>query len=216
MVYSKIKGLYVIIDTVFVPHDEVGRVCQSALEGGARIIQLRAKDSGAKDFLRSAQTLRELTTKAGAVFIVNDRCDIAALSGADGVHLGQDDIPIEDARKILGIASIIGLSTHNPEEAVDAERRGADYISFGPVFATKTKKDAQPPKGLEALSKASGSVAIPLVAIGGITEETVTGVIGSGASSTALISEILLAGDVKGKVASIISKICSARHGEAS
>lgn len=201
---DKILGLYAIIDSAYVRPEKVKETASALLSAGVKIIQLRAKDWEASEILKAAKLIKEAALQSGAIFILNDRIDLALLSKADGVHLGQDDIPIKDARRLLGEGSIIGISTHNPEEAVLAESNGADYISFGPIFKTTTKKDAQSPKGLEALSQIRACSRSPIVAIGGIKEDKAAGVMEAGADSVAIISDILLAGDISKKTASVI------------
>ncbi len=139
--------------------------------------------------------MRELTLKHKVTFIVNDYIDIALAVGADGVHLGQEDMPVHEARKIMGRGKIIGISTHNLKHAVNAEEAGADYIGFGPMFHTNTK-DAGKPRGLTQLKKISDRVHIPIVAIGGITWENIREVMDAGADNAAVASGIL-AGDIK-------------------
>lgn len=202
---DKIKGLYCVIDSVWVELSVAGHCAKKLVEAGVGIIQLRAKDEGSRAVLKAACVVRE-ATKGKALFIVNDRLDIALLSGADGVHLGQDDIPLTEARRLMPSA-IIGVSTHNLEEAKKAESLGADYISFGPIFQTKTKKDADIPKGLEGLKALAPNVSIPIVAIGGITIESAVPVLEAGASAVAIISDILLAEDMGGRALEIISRI---------
>ena len=157
--------------------------------------------------LKAAQNIRKALS-GKAVFMVNDRVDIALLSGAEGVHLGQEDIPLKEARRLMP-SSIIGVSTHNIEEAKRAEGEGADYISFGPIFPTVTKKDADAPKGVKRLREVASKVDLPVVAIGGITIENARQVMETGASSVAVISDVLLAPDIRGKVSefsALISK----------
>lgn len=202
---DKIKGLYCVIDSAWVELSVAGHLAEKLVEAGVEIIQLRAKDEGSSAVLEAACAVRS-ATKGKALFIVNDRLDIALLSGADGVHIGQDDIPLSEARRLMPSA-IIGVSTHNLDEARRAESLGADYISFGPIFQTKTKKDADIPKGLEGLKALAPDVGIPVVAIGGITIESAVPVLDAGASSVAIISDILLAEDVGGQAAGIISRI---------
>lgn len=200
-----ISGLYAVVDSGLAGLEKAGERADELASGGARIVQLRAKGVGSAAMLRAAIEMRKALA-GRAIFIVNDRIDIVLMAGAEGVHLGQDDIPLKDARKLLP-SSIIGISTHSLEEAERAEADGADYISFGPVFPTRTKKDADTPKGLAMLKEVSEKVDLPVVAIGGITEETVLSVIESGASSAALISDILLAPSVKAKASSISALI---------
>lgn len=201
------KGLYAVIDTTYLPSDAIEQAARAVISGGARILQLRAKQLPPGRMLAAARLLRAVTLESGATFIVNDRVDVAMMSRADGVHLGQSDIPLEGARALLGKDAIIGVSTHNPTEAAVAQKNGADYISFGPIFPTRTKKDAHSPQGLSALRRLSNMSALPIVAIGGITSENVADVFSHGAASAAVISEILTATDMKGKTAEIAALI---------
>jgi len=200
---EKPRGLYAIIDSEWVNLIDAGRYASELVSSGVRVIQLRAKGCASAQVLEAALSMKEAAS-GRALFIVNDRVDIAVLSGADGVHLGQSDIPLLEARRLMPKA-IIGVSTHNMEEAKEAEEGRADYISFGPIFATKTKKDADTPKGLDYLREVASSVKVPIVAIGGITAETAASVIGAGASAAAVISDILLSADIRARAAEIIS-----------
>ncbi len=204
---NRLKGLYPIIDTTYAAPEEAARIAKKIIEGGAGILQLRAKGAGGGDFLRSARAVGAVARAKGALFIVNDRVDIAMMAGADGVHLGQKDIPVEDARRLLGRGAVIGVSTHSMAEALEADVSEADYISFGPVFATGTKKDAEPVTGSDALREVTDKVKKPVVAIGGITEQTLPEVLKSGAAAAAMISEILGSRDIRKRVASLIAKI---------
>lgn len=205
MKHEGVAGLYAIIDSSLISLDDAGECARKLVDAGVRLVQLRAKGEGSREALKAARAMRA-ATKGKALFIVNDRVDIAMLSEADGVHLGQDDIPLTEARKLMPKA-VIGVSTHNLEEALEAAALGANYISYGPIFPTKTKKDADIPKGLEGLKKLAPSVNIPIVAIGGITAETAASVIEAGASAVAVISDILLADDIRGRASEIISRI---------
>ncbi|MDO8446616.1 MAG: thiamine phosphate synthase [Deltaproteobacteria bacterium] len=193
----KIKGLYAIIDNSILPSFSNAEIAKKVLTGGAQILQLRGKGLSSKELLEQAREIRELTRTAGAILIVNDRADIALLSDADGVHLGQDDLPISEARKILGKEKMIGISTHSLEQAVKAEQEGADYIGFGPVFGTKTKADAEGAKGLRALLEVKQRVSIPVVAIGGINLENMGEVIDAGPDGAAVISAIIKAENIE-------------------
>ena len=191
----KVKGLYAIIDNSLTPSVSNIEIAKKVLAGGAGILQLRGKGLSSKELLEQAREIREIAREAGAIFIVNDRADVALLADADGVHLGQDDLPIAKAREILGREKLIGLSTHNLKQAIKAEFEGAAYIGFGPVFGTTTKAEA---KGLQALREIRKSVNIPIVAIGGINIENVIDVISAGADAVAVISAIVKAGDIEG------------------
>ncbi|HUO78020.1 MAG TPA: thiamine phosphate synthase [Thermodesulfovibrionales bacterium] len=172
-----------------------------ALEAGAGWIQYREKEKTRREIYGEAIRLRELTTEYGAALVVNDHTDIARAVGADGVHLGQDDLPLKEARRIMG-DRIVGISTHSLPEAMDAERNGADYIGFGPVFVTTTK-DAGEPRGLEMLGRIRKAVKIPVVAIGGISEESLPLVLNAGADAVAVASAVLR-GDISENVRSFM------------
>lgn len=205
MSHNGIKGLYCVIDSAWVELADAGDIARRLVASSVRIIQLRAKDRGSAEVLKAASAVREATS-GRALFIVNDRCDIAILSGADGVHLGQDDVPVAQARRLMPSA-IIGVSTHNIEEAKRVEKEGADYISFGPIFQTRTKKDADIPKGLEGLRNLASHARLPIVAIGGIDSDSAAPALEAGASAVAIISGILLSDDIGERAASIISKL---------
>lgn len=163
------------------------------LKSGIRWIQYRGKGKTKKEMFNKASRLREITKDFNACFIINDYADIALAVDADGVHLGQEDLPLKEARNILG-NKIIGISTHNLQEAIDAEKGGADYIGFGSIFPTTTKDDAVV-QGLDALRKVKGSVNIPVVAIGGINTDNVRSVFDAGCDGVA-VSAGLLRGDM--------------------
>lgn len=165
--------------------------CEKLIAGGATFIQLREKYVLPDDFYESAEFVIKLATGSGVRIIVNDRVDIALAVKADGVHLGQDDMPPEKARSILGPAAIIGFSTHSVEQAVAALDLPIDYIAIGPIFETRTK-DAGEVVGLDGLSKVREQIGdFPLVAIGGITMENIEAVLAAGADSAAVISAII-------------------------
>lgn len=167
------------------------------LESGIRWVQYRDKTGTRKEIFFRALLLRELTGRYGACLIVNDYVDIALAVDADGVHLGQDDLPLEEARRIMG-DRIIGISTHNLREAAEAEKAGADYIGFGPVFDTATK-DAGLPVGTDALREIKRAVGIPVIAIGGIRAENLGSVLDTGCDGVA-VSSGLMKGDIKDNV----------------
>lgn len=194
----KIKGLYAIIDNSIRPDLSNIEIAKMVLAGCAGILQLRGKGLSSRELLEQSREIRELTRKAGATFIVNDRADIALLSDADGVHLGQDDLPIVEARKILGREKLIGISTHNIDQAIKAKHEGADYIGFGPVFKTETKAGAEEAKGLQALLEIKKSANIAVMAIGGINLENLKKVMDTGADGAAVISAIVKTDDIEG------------------
>jgi thiamine-phosphate diphosphorylase len=200
-----LPSLYAILD----PEQTQGRspdmVVHQLLEGGVKMIQLRAKAMSSRDFLELARIARELTTPFDCKLIVNDRVDIALASAADGVHLGQEDLPLQIGRNLLG-DKIIGISTHTVDQAKEAEENGADYIGFGPIFGTDTKDTGYGARGLEMLAQLREVVALPIVAIGGITEATVEDVWHAGADAAAMISDILKAEEITAKVRAILAR----------
>jgi thiamine-phosphate pyrophosphorylase len=162
---------------------------EQMIRGGATFIQIRDKDAGAKALLAAVRDAVAIANRAAARIIVNDRVDVALLAGAHGVHLGQDDLPPEEARKILGPDSIIGLSTHSVEQAVAALDELIDYIAIGPVYQTATKTDTDPIVGLEGVAAVRNVIGdLALVAIGGIGLDNCRAVIDAGANSVAVIS----------------------------
>lgn len=177
------------------------------LGAGIRWVQYREKEKSRKDIYQESLIVREMTRQYNAVFIVNDHADIAFAVGAEGVHLGQDDLPIREARKILGKNKIIGLSTHDIEQALNAKKEGADYIGFGPIFHTKTK-EAGEPRGLDMLRNVKKLVDIPVVAIGGINHENVRSVLETGVDAIAVASAILI-GDIEDNVKKFLDIIYS-------
>ena len=180
-------------------------IVRQAITAGIRTIQLREKQMSKKELFKEALLMRALTLKQKTIFIMNDYIDIALAADADGVHLGQEDMPVEEARKILGRKKIIGISTHSLKQAISAEDAGADYIGFGPVFPTSTK-DAGLPKGLTALKEIRKHIKIPIVAIGGIKPENVSSVLEAGADAVAVMSAILK-GDIKENTDKFLSAI---------
>lgn len=181
-------------------------VVREMLVGGVKILQYRQKEKSRKEKYLECVEIRRMTEKSAATFIVNDDLDIALAVGADGVHLGQNDVPIEAARKLLKAEMIIGLSTHSPRQALDAIVRGADYIGIGPIFPTQTKKDVCPAVGLEYLDYAVKNVGIPFVAIGGIKLHNLQEVLAHGASCVAMVTEIVSAPDICARIKKILSE----------
>jgi len=197
--------LYAILDPEQIKARAVDEVLRELLSAGVKILQLRAKSLAANDFLELAKLVRRETAAHNCRLIVNDRVDIAMACNADGVHLGQDDLPLHAGRKLMG-NKIIGISTHDIEQAQDAERDGADYIGFGPMFGTQTKDTGYSARGIEMLKQIRAAVKIPIVAIGGITEQNVSQVWQAGANSAAIISDILRAEDLTGKITHILGR----------
>lgn len=172
------------------------KAMSQALSAGVMFFQYRSKTGDRKSVYETSLRLASIARDAGAAFVVNDHADIARAVDADGVHLGQDDLPIEQARKLLGTDRLIGISTHSLAQAREAEQQGADYVGFGPIFPTATK-DAGVTQGLETLRIVRKAVGIPIIAIGGISRTTVADVIRSGADGVAVISAVLSASDIQ-------------------
>jgi thiamine-phosphate pyrophosphorylase len=200
-----LPALYGILDPEQIGGNSPDSVLRQLLQGGAKMIQLRAKAMSSRDFIQLAQKARDLTIPFDCKLIVNDRIDIALGSAADGVHLGQEDLPLEVGRKLLG-DRLIGISTHSLEQAKEAEANGADYIGFGPIFGTATKNTGYTARGVEMLARVRAAVALPIIAIGGITEANIQEVWRAGADSAAIISDILKADDVTAKVSAILAR----------
>jgi thiamine-phosphate pyrophosphorylase len=183
--------IYPITDTSIsgLPHrDQVKQL----IEGGATLIQLREKRMAPHEFFQDARNAMNIAHSAGVKLIINDRVDIALAIGADGVHLGQTDMPVEAARRLLGEHAIVGFSTHNLNQVEEAVSLPIDYLAFGPIFPTATKENPDPIVGLTELAQIKNLVgSLPLVAIGGISAETIREVLISGADSVAIISAVL-------------------------
>ncbi len=195
--FSRNNPLYFITDTstAGLSHSQI---VKKAVSAGIQTVQLRDKILSKRELYAEAALVRKLTLQYNVKFIMNDHIDIVMAVKADGVHLGQDDMPLEDARRIMGKKMIIGISAHTLSQAVKAQDQGADYIGFGPVFQTSTK-DAGRPKGLRSLRNVCNKINIPVVAIGGISSENITAVIGEGADACAVISAVQ-SGDIKANI----------------
>jgi len=182
-------------------------VAAQMIEAGIRIIQYREKEKSNRQQYEECRKIREMTRQAGVTFIVNDHLDLALLVEADGIHLGQDDLPPEAVRKLAGDTMFIGLSTHSPAQAEAAVKLGVDYIGVGPIFATNTKKDVCSPVGLEYLEYVVKNISLPFVAIGGIKEHSIAEVYRRGARCIALVTEIVGAPDIGAKVRNLRAAI---------
>lgn len=186
-------------------------VLAEAAAGGARLFQYRAKALTPAEAFREASRLRVAAADAGVLFLVNDRCDLALAVEADGVHLGQADLPLAHARRVMGPGKLIGISTHGRAQVEEATGAGADYLGFGPIFPTGTKPDHEPVVGLEGLRQVRTLTARPIFAIGGITRETAPAVMAAGANGVAVISAVLEAPDVTEAVRLLLA--CLAQEG---
>jgi thiamine-phosphate pyrophosphorylase len=200
----RLPPLYAILDPEQTQGRSADRVLRDLLEGGVQFVQLRAKALSGKDFLALARQARALTRLSACRLVINDRLDVALACDADGVHLGQDDLPLAAARKLMP-GKIIGISTHDSAQAAEAEERGADYIGFGPMFGTTTKETGYAARGTEMLRGIRAAVRLPIVAIGGITENNVREVWENGATSAAIISDILNAEHITEKIRRILA-----------
>ena len=188
--------LYVILDAALV-HRPVLELAQQLIDAGVRILQYRDKSGSAASVLRASRELAQTAREAGVSFVVNDRPDIAYLTDATGVHVGQDDLGVEQARAIVGAQCWVGVSTHNRQQFESAASSSADYIAIGPIFATNSKTDADPVVGVELIRELRRKTDKPIVAIGGIRLDHAEEVLRAGADSVAIISDILLAPDPK-------------------
>jgi thiamine-phosphate pyrophosphorylase len=184
--------LYVILDAGLMK-DSAEATARQLIEAGVRMLQFRSKGGSACETLQTSRKLAAISAAKGATFFVNDRPDIASLAGAAGVHVGQTDLSVEDARTVIGTAKWIGISTHNEAQFRAAIASSADYVAVGPVFATSSKENPDPVVGTEFISRVRGLTSKPIVAIGGVTLERAAELIEAGANSVAVISDILCA-----------------------
>lgn len=187
--------LYFCTDRTLMSCDSVEKSVELAIDGGASVIQLREKNLSSRDFYETALSVLQITKPRGVPLIINDRLDICLAAGADGVHLGQSDIPCSVARKILGNEKIIGVSSHNPAEALRAQADGADYLGVGAAFATSTKSDVTPVSP-DTIRQIRAAVSIPFVVIGGINEKNISQLYGLGINGAAVVSAICAKPDI--------------------
>ena len=195
--------LYAILDPDQILRRSVDQVLDQLLASRIEWLQLRVKALPPSDFFELARRVRAATRGRGCKLIVNDRVDIALAVDADGVHLGQEDLPLRAGKKLIG-GKIVGISTHDLDQARTAEREGADYIGFGPMFGTFTKNTGYDARGVEMLEQIRAAVKLPIVAIGGINEHNVRQVWSAGANAAAIISDILRADDIGAKVTRLL------------
>ena len=194
MPHNELRGLYVIIDPALAEGRDEVEIAREALAGGARLLQLRDKTRDKGLQLPIAQALRALCRERGAPFIVNDHVDLALAVDADGVHVGQKDLPVSAVRRLVPREMIVGCSTNNPEEARRAEEDGADYVSVGRLFPTGSKQDTRPAT-TETLRAVKAAVSVPVCAIGGITETNIDEALAAGADMVAVITAVIAAPD---------------------
>ena len=195
--YSLLKEIdfYLVTDSQLSKRGTLSDV-REAVESGCRIVQYREKNKSTKEMIYEASEIKRICNDK-AIFLVNDRIDVALAVDADGVHIGQNDMPIEIARKLLGPDKIIGLSVCNSDEAIQAEKNGADYVGVGPIFDTSTKKDAGKGIGPAKVGDVKKAIKIPVVAIGGISKENCVSVVENGADSLVAISAVVCSADVR-------------------
>lgn len=207
MVSNKLPRFYLITSRKQTRGRPLVNVVEAALDGGARMIQLREKDLPDSELFELAKELVKLTEIYKAKLLINGRPDIALSANADGVHLPADSFPPQEARKLLGEEKLIGVSTHSPGEAIKAERGGADFITFSPIYHTPSKKPYGEPQGVKRLREICESIKIPVYALGGIKIDNIKEVKEAGAFGVALISAISEAGDVKAASSRILSMV---------
>jgi len=201
--------LYVILDRAASGGREIAWVLEAVLAGGARLVQLRDKDTPLAELYPLARALCDRCQREGALFIVNDRADLALALQADGLHVGQDDLPATSARQILAPGMVLGVSTHDPDQARRAEADGADYVAVGSIFPTGTKAGFQL-VGPELIRRLRGQIAAPLVGIGGITADNASEVFAAGADAVAVISAICGAADPEAATRHMLDRIGAA------
>lgn len=210
-----IKGLYAIADPTWNPRDSLCELVREFLEGGVRIVQLRMKkpqdadSSWEKGVLEEARAISELKKEYDFTFIVNDYVDIAIEVGADGVHVGENDMPVDEVKKRVPKGVIVGYSSHSLNEARGAVAKGADYVALGAIFPTPTKGPGHPVQGLDTLAELVASIDVPVVAIGGIVRDNVDQVIEAGADSVAMITGLTRATSVSDEVRWYVDKFNS-------
>jgi thiamine-phosphate pyrophosphorylase len=190
-------SLYLVADTEFAAGKDLVPLVREAVLGGVTVVQLRAKNLGTRDFLELALRMSAALKKKSVPLIINDRTDIALACGAEGVHLGQDDMPLPDARRLLGPDKVIGISVNTINEAAEAERLGADYLGLGPIYGTSTKQTVLPVLGPEGIQRVKRHIGIPIIAIGGINAANAGAVKKAGADGIAVVSAILSAKDAR-------------------
>ena len=199
-----LTGLYIILDPSVCAERSLTDVLREAATAGARLFQYRNKSASMKEAYAEVRILRKVALDVGVTFIVNDRCDLALAVDADGVHLGQEDLPLDLARKVMGPDKLIGISTHNPNQVREATVGKPDYLGFGPIFKPGSKQDHDPMVGLDGLRAMRKLTMLPVFAIGGIQIDQTAEVIGAGANGVAVISAILRAPDITHAVKSFL------------
>ncbi|MFW6150762.1 MAG: thiamine phosphate synthase, partial [Chloroflexota bacterium] len=208
---DRIRGLYVVLDAEALAGRDVAEAARQAIAGGTRVLQLRDKVSSTRQMVDRAQSLRSITREAGALFLVNDRLDVTIAVDADGLHVGQDDLPVAVARRILPVGKIVGASARTSDQAVRACQEGADYVAVGSVFPSTGKPGALV-VGLSGVAEVRKAVQSPVVAIGGIDETNVAQVIQAGADCIAVIGAVLSRQDIAAATRRMVDAIAAARN----
>ncbi|MBW7907496.1 MAG: thiamine phosphate synthase [Kiritimatiellae bacterium] len=206
-------SLYLVTDRALSRGRATAEIVRAAVSGGVTFVQIRDKTGSTREFLDEARAVKDVLQGTGVRMVVNDRVDVALAAGADGVHLGQRDMPIVDARRMVPSHWIVGISAESVEDAIRAEREGADYIGMSPVFSTPTKTDTAAPLGLEGVRRLRAAVRIPLVAIGGIHAGNAADVIRAGADGVAVVSALVSADDPYASALELRRAIAAGRSG---
>ena len=204
-------SLYLVTDRALARGRPTGDIVRAAVAGGVTCVQLREKDCGTRECLDEARKLLAILRPLGVPLIINDRVDVALAAGADGVHIGQQDLPLADVRRLAPAGWIVGVSAESVEDAIRAEQGGADYIGASPVFATPTKTDHAPPLGLDGLRSIRAAVKLPLVAIGGLHARNARDVVRAGADGLAVVSAIVAAADPRAAAVELRREIKAAK-----
>ena len=203
---ERISGLYVIIDTPALAGRSEAEATRQVISGGVKVVQLRDKHRNRRELVPIAHELKQICAEANVLFIVNDYIDIALATDADGVHLGQSDLPVHPAREILPLNKLIGCSVRTVEQALQAQEEGADYIGLGSIYHSPTKPDAEV-IGLERLRQVKKAISLPVIALGGINEGNVDEVLDAGADSVAVIGAVLSTEDIQSAAGRIAARI---------
>ncbi len=204
--------LYLVTDRGLSRGRSTAEIVEAAVNGGATCVQLREKDCTTREFVEQARAIRDRLQALNTPLIINDRLDVALAVKADGVHLGQSDMPLELARAIVADTMLIGISAESIRDAVEAEKGGADYLGVSPIYATPTKTDTAPPLGLEGLRQIRAAVNLPLIGIGGLSHDNAGDVIRNGAEGVAVVTAIVAADDPEQAARSLRSVIEKARQ----
>lgn len=209
MFISSLHGIYLLLDEQWSENISLAQVMELAIQCGVRLFQYRNKTDSMLNSYRKGLILKKLAFNSGATFIVNDRCDLAMALDADGVHLGQDDLLLELAQSIMGKEKIIGISTHRPEEVEAANKAGAHYLGFGPIYPTISKVDHEPVVGIEGLKHVRSLTSLPIFAIGGIALESIPFIREAGGNGVAVASVVYNSKNIKHTLQQLVNLFSS-------